>query len=69
MKKTTNIFKECISLSMLSLHNNPIYIKDIIEIEGYEGYEGRRRRHYDKKLDNDAMAPGETFDEGGDYEK
>ena len=54
---------------MLSLHENPIFMHQFRETDGFEAYERRRQQQYDKKLGTGAMQPGERFDEGADHDK
>lgn len=54
---------------MLSIHDNPIVIQQLRDVDGFEAYEQRRKGQYDKKLGTGAMQPGERFDEGADQDR
>lgn len=64
----SQILKECTSLAMLSLHENPITMEQLREVDGFEIYDQRRKTSYDKKIDMDVLQDG-GFDEGIDFIK
>lgn len=61
------ILQGCEELATLGLHGNPISLQELQALEGFEAFEERRRRKYDKKVDMSVMG-SEGFDQGADSE-
>lgn len=53
---------------MLSLHENPITMEQLREVDGFVTYDERRKTSYDKKIDMDILQDS-GFDEGADFVK
>ncbi|GMH46033.1 hypothetical protein BSKO_13997 [Bryopsis sp. KO-2023] len=62
----SEVLKNCVSLGMLSLHDNPITMEQFRETQNFQIYEARRKHNFDKKIDMDVMDDG-GFDEGVDF--
>lgn len=60
------MFRGCTSLTVLSLHDNPITMQELREVNGFEEFELRRKNLYDKKIDMDILKDS-GFDEGADF--
>ncbi|XP_047974712.1 plant intracellular Ras-group-related LRR protein 7 [Salvia hispanica] len=61
-----NLLKDCKSLQNISLHGNPISMDDFQQMEGFEDFEGRRKRKFDKLIDSNVMINSKGLDEGVD---
>ena len=61
------ILTGCEELATLGLHGNPISLQELQALEGFEAFEERRRKKYDKKVDMSVMG-SEGFDQGADSE-
>ncbi|XP_038900566.1 LRR repeats and ubiquitin-like domain-containing protein At2g30105 [Benincasa hispida] len=61
----STIFKMCIQLSTLDLHNTEITIDLLRQYEGWEAFDERRRLKHQKQLDFRVMNQA-NFDEGAD---
>lgn len=63
------ILKGCTALRTLDIHNNPVTVKQLREMEGWGDFDARRRAACDKLIDSRAMSAARSFDEGGDIEQ
>ncbi|KAF4403128.1 hypothetical protein G4B88_027899 [Cannabis sativa] len=59
----TNILKDCKALQNLSLHGNPISMDQFQQMEGFEEFEARRRKKFDKQIDSNVMISSKGLDE------
>lgn len=65
-KVASEVLKKCTSLAILSLHDNPITMQELREVDGFEEFESRRKTLYDKKIEMDILKDN-GFDEGADF--
>lgn len=56
----------CKSLQNLSLHNNPISMDQFQLMEGYQDFEERRKKKFDKQIDSNVMMGSKALDVGVD---
>nr|XP_051182596.1 plant intracellular Ras-group-related LRR protein 7 isoform X2 [Lolium perenne] len=61
-----NILKDCKALQNLSLHDNPISMDHFQQMDGFEQFEARRRKKFDKQIDSNVMMSSTALDEGID---
>ncbi|KAK9203782.1 hypothetical protein WN943_014038 [Citrus x changshan-huyou] len=61
-----NLLKHCKALQNISLHNNPISMDQFQQMEGFEEFEARRRKKFDKQIDSNVMISSKGLDEGVD---
>ncbi|XP_020099486.1 plant intracellular Ras-group-related LRR protein 7 [Ananas comosus] len=61
-----NLLKECKSLQNISLHDNPISMDRFQQMEGFDEFEGRRKKKFDKQIDSNVMMSSTALDEGLD---
>ncbi|KAH9722082.1 Leucine-rich repeat (LRR) family protein [Citrus sinensis] len=61
-----NLLKDCKALQNISLHNNPISMDQFQQMEGFEEFEARRRKKFDKQIDSNVMISSKGLDEGVD---
>ncbi|GAB2223860.1 hypothetical protein Droror1_Dr00004604 [Drosera rotundifolia] len=61
-----NMLKECKALQSVSLHNNPISMDNFQQLEGFQEFEARRKKKFDKQLDSNVMISSNGLDEGVD---
>ncbi|KAL6559576.1 Plant intracellular Ras-group-related LRR protein 7 [Orobanche gracilis] len=61
-----SLLKDCKSLQNISLHGNPISMDDFKQMEGFEDFEARRKRKFDKLIDSNVMLNSKGLDEGVD---
>jgi uncharacterized ubiquitin-like protein YukD len=54
------------SLHTLSVHNNPVTVEQLRELEGYAQLEARRRAKANKAIDGRVLGASSAFDEGAD---
>uniref|UniRef100_A0A803R0C0 Disease resistance R13L4/SHOC-2-like LRR domain-containing protein n=1 Tax=Cannabis sativa TaxID=3483 RepID=A0A803R0C0_CANSA len=66
IEDATNILKDCKALQNLSLHGNPISMDQFQQMEGFEEFEARRRKKFDKQIDSNVMISSKGLDEGVD---
>ncbi|KAL1219624.1 LRR repeats and ubiquitin-like domain-containing protein [Cardamine amara subsp. amara] len=59
------LFKMCLQLSTLGLHNTEITVEFLRQFEGWEDFDERRRTKHQKQLDFRVVGSGK-FDEGAD---
>lgn len=60
------ILKDCKALQSISLHNNPISMEQFQQMEGFQEFEARRRKKFDKQIDSNVMMHSNGLDEGVD---
>ena len=61
------VLRGCEELATLGLHGNPISLQELQALDGFDAFEERRRKKYDKKVDMSVMG-SEGFDQGADSE-
>lgn len=61
-----NLLKDCKALQSISLHNNPILMDQFQQMEGFQEFEARRKRKFDKQIDSNIMIGSKGLDEGVD---
>ncbi|KAF9591760.1 hypothetical protein IFM89_007090 [Coptis chinensis] len=68
-----NLLKDCKVLQNLSLHDNPISMDQfqqaslfLYEMEGFQEFETRRKKKFDKQIDSNVMIGSKGLDEGVD---
>ncbi|XP_010522824.1 PREDICTED: plant intracellular Ras-group-related LRR protein 7 isoform X2 [Tarenaya hassleriana] len=61
-----NLLKQCTSLQNISLHNNPISMDQFQLMEGYQEFEARRKKKFDKQIDSNVMISSKGLDVGVD---
>ncbi|KAJ8485412.1 hypothetical protein OPV22_017897 [Ensete ventricosum] len=61
-----NLLKDCKALQNVSLHDNPISMDQFQQMEGFEEFEARRKKKYDKQIDSNVMMNSAGLDEGLD---
>ncbi|CAE6020930.1 unnamed protein product [Arabidopsis arenosa] len=59
------LFKMCLQLSTLGLHNTEITVEFLRQFEGWDDFDERRRTKHQKQLDFRVVGSGQ-FDEGAD---
>ncbi|KAK9684508.1 hypothetical protein RND81_10G214700 [Saponaria officinalis] len=62
----STILKQCVALQSISLHNNPLSMDQFQQMEGYQEFEGRRRKKFDKQIDSNVMMDSKGLDQGVD---
>ncbi|XP_022135519.1 plant intracellular Ras-group-related LRR protein 7 isoform X2 [Momordica charantia] len=62
----SNLLKDCKALQNVSLHGNPIVMDQFQQMEGFEEFEARRKRKFDKQIDSNVMISSKGLDEGVD---
>ncbi|KAJ8772974.1 hypothetical protein K2173_028151 [Erythroxylum novogranatense] len=62
----TYLLKDCKALQNISLHNNPISMDQFQQMEGFQEFESRRKRKFDKQIDSNVMISSKGLDEGLD---
>lgn len=60
------LLRDCKALQSLSLHGTLIDADRLYQMEGFEAFEGRRKRKHDKQIDSNVMINSRGFDEGID---
>ncbi|CAK9330083.1 unnamed protein product [Citrullus colocynthis] len=48
----SNLLKDCKALQNASLHGNPILMDQFQQMEGFEDFEARRKKKFDKQIDS-----------------
>ncbi|KAK8657716.1 hypothetical protein V6N13_035941 [Hibiscus sabdariffa] len=66
LKIPPNILKDCKALQNFSLHDNPISMSQFQQMDGFEEFEERRKKKFDKQLDSNVMIGSKGLDEGVD---
>ncbi|KAL5725926.1 Plant intracellular Ras-group-related LRR protein 7 [Ranunculus cassubicifolius] len=61
-----NILKDCKALQTISLHENPISMEQFQQMEGYQEFENRRKKKFDKQIDSNVIISSKGLDEGVD---
>ncbi|XP_077211439.1 leucine-rich repeat (LRR) family protein [Tasmannia lanceolata] len=61
-----NLLKECKALQNISLHDNPISMDQFQQMEGFQEFEARRKKKFDKQIDSNVMIGSTGLDEGLD---
>ncbi|WOL06372.1 plant intracellular Ras-group-related LRR protein 7 [Canna indica] len=61
-----NLLKDCKALQNVSPHDNPISMDQFQQMEGFEEFEERRKKKYDKQIDSNVMMSSKGLDEGID---
>ncbi|KAG5049610.1 hypothetical protein JHK85_010713 [Glycine max] len=61
-----NLLKDCIALQNISLHGNPISMDQFQQMEGFQEFEARRKKKFDKQIDSNVMIGSKGLDEGVD---
>lgn len=61
-----NLLKDCKALQNVSLHDNPISMDQFQQMKGFEEFEARRKKKYDKQIDSNVMMNSAGLDEGLD---
>ncbi|KAJ7956449.1 LRR domain containing protein [Quillaja saponaria] len=61
-----NLLKECKALQSIALHGNPISMDQFQQMEGFQEFEARRRKKFDKQIDSNVMISSKGLDEGVD---
>ncbi|OWM90387.1 hypothetical protein CDL15_Pgr014689 [Punica granatum] len=67
----STLLKDCKALQNISLHNNPISMEQFqqassIDMEGFQEFEERRKKKFDKQIDSNVMISSRGLDEGVD---
>ncbi|KNA25469.1 hypothetical protein SOVF_006510 [Spinacia oleracea] len=60
------ILRDCKVLQSISLHNNPISMDQFEQMEGFQEFEARRRKKFDKQIDSNVMMNSKGMDQGVD---
>ncbi|KAK8555770.1 hypothetical protein V6N13_069851 [Hibiscus sabdariffa] len=61
-----NLLKDCKALQNISLHDNPISMDHFQQMEGFQEFEARRKKKFDKQIDSNVMIGSKGLDEGVD---
>ncbi|CAN0870913.1 Plant intracellular Ras-group-related LRR protein 7 [Linum grandiflorum] len=61
-----NLLKDCKALQNISLHENPISMDQFQQMEGFQEFEARRKRKFDKQIESNVMIGSKGLDEGVD---
>ncbi|KAG0449999.1 hypothetical protein HPP92_027112 [Vanilla planifolia] len=61
-----NLLKCCQALQNLSLHGNVITMDQLQQMEGFEEFEQRRRKKFDKQINSNVLMNSKGLDEGLD---
>ncbi|KAI3970835.1 hypothetical protein MKX01_024482 [Papaver californicum] len=59
-----NLLKDCKALQNISLHDNPISMDQFQQMEGYQEFEMRRKKKFDKQIDSNVMMNSKGLDVG-----
>ncbi|GJN08671.1 hypothetical protein PR202_ga26620 [Eleusine coracana subsp. coracana] len=60
------LLKDCKALQNISLHDNPITMDQFQEMDGFQDFEARRKKKFDKQIDSNVMMSSTALDEGID---
>lgn len=60
------ILKDCKVLQSISLHNNPISMDQFQQMEGFQEFEARRKKKFDKQIDSNVMMDSKGLEQGVD---
>ncbi|KAE8658303.1 Plant intracellular Ras-group-related LRR protein 7 [Hibiscus syriacus] len=58
-----NLLKDCKALQNISLHDNPISMDQFQQMEGFQEFEARRKKKFDKQIDSNVMIGSKGLDE------
>ncbi|KAK2404715.1 plant intracellular Ras-group-related LRR protein [Trifolium repens] len=61
-----NLLKDCKALQNISLHGNPISMDQFQQMDGFQEFETRRKKKFDKQIDSNVMIGSKGLDEGVD---
>ncbi|XP_073104216.1 uncharacterized protein [Elaeis guineensis] len=61
-----NLLRDCKALQNISLHDNPISMEQFQQMEGFQEFEARRKKKFDKQIDSNVMLSSTGLDEGVD---
>ncbi|KAK3225519.1 hypothetical protein Dsin_005381 [Dipteronia sinensis] len=61
-----SLLKDCKTLQNISLHSNPISMDQFQQMEGFQEFEARRKKKFDKQIDSNVMISSKGLDEGVD---
>jgi Leucine-rich repeat (LRR) protein len=61
-----NLLKDCKALQNISLHGNPISMDQFQQMDGFQEFEARRKKKFDKQIDSNVMIGSKGLDEGVD---
>lgn len=61
-----NLLIDCKSLQNISLHENPISMEQFQQMDGFQDFEARRKKKFDKQIDANIMISSKGLDEGVD---
>ncbi|CAJ2639288.1 plant intracellular Ras-group-related LRR protein 7 [Trifolium pratense] len=61
-----NLLKDCKALQNISLHGNPISMDQFQQMDGFQEFEERRKKKFDKQIDSNVMIGSKGLDEGVD---
>ncbi|XP_057815085.1 plant intracellular Ras-group-related LRR protein 7 [Cryptomeria japonica] len=61
-----NLLSDCTSLQSILLHENPISMEQFQQMVGYQEFESRRKRKFDKQIDSNILMNSKGLDEGLD---
>ncbi|WVZ55963.1 hypothetical protein U9M48_006558 [Paspalum notatum var. saurae] len=59
-----NLLRDCTTLQNISLHNNPVIMEQFQQMDGYNEFEARRRKKFDKQIDSNVIMNSKGLDEG-----
>ncbi|OIW20022.1 hypothetical protein TanjilG_31940 [Lupinus angustifolius] len=62
----STLLKDCKVLQNLSLHGNPISMDQFQQMDGFEEFEVRRKKKFDKQIDSNVLISSKGLDEGVD---
>ncbi|KAK6250034.1 hypothetical protein SCA6_004039 [Theobroma cacao] len=60
----SNLLKDCKTLQNISLHGNPISMDQFQQMDGFQEFEARRKKKFDKQIDSNVMISSKGLDEG-----
>ncbi|KAL5987643.1 Plant intracellular Ras-group-related LRR protein 7 [Asimina triloba] len=61
-----NLLRDCKALQNVALHGNPISMDQFQQMEGFQEFEARRKKKFDKQIDSNVMMGSAGLDEGLD---
>ncbi|KAL8225701.1 hypothetical protein R6Q57_018258 [Mikania cordata] len=61
-----SLLKACKTLQNMSLHDNPISMDQFQSMEGFQEFEARRKKKFNKQIDSNVMIGSKGLDEGVD---
>jgi hypothetical protein len=63
------VLQGCLELTTLSIHWNQLTMDDLRKVDGWMGFEQRRKDKVNKQLEFKVSSSSSGFDEGADTEK